>query len=118
MNYSQIIDISLPLKSGMIVYPGNPEVEINQIKDTITTWINEQKKKNLLVKNPSEDEILKKLLSLFENKVGKMYDSSKIKELEALKKAYRLQLRSYETSSSTPEQMMERFFKVSNMKEQ
>lgn len=58
------------------------DVEINQIKDTITTWINEQKKKNLLVKNPSEDEILKKLLSLFENKVGKMYDSSKIKELE------------------------------------
>ena len=44
--------------------------------------------------------------------------NAKIKELEALKKAYRLQLRSYETSSSTPEQMMERFFKVSNMKEQ
>lgn len=31
-NYSQIIDISIPLKTGMIVYPGNPEVEIEEIK--------------------------------------------------------------------------------------
>lgn len=28
MNYSQLIDISLPLHEGTIVYPGNPQIEI------------------------------------------------------------------------------------------
>jgi len=32
MNYSQIIDISLPLHSGTIVYPGNPQIEIEELK--------------------------------------------------------------------------------------
>jgi len=32
MNYSQIIDISLPLHPGTIVYPGNPQIEIEEIK--------------------------------------------------------------------------------------
>lgn len=41
--------------------------------------------------------------------------NAKIKRIWGVKKAYRLQLRSYETSSSTPEQMMERFLQVSNM---
>lgn len=31
MNYSQIIDISLPLHEGTIVYPGNPSIEIEEI---------------------------------------------------------------------------------------
>ena len=41
----------------------------------------------------------------------------KIKELEALKKAYSTQLRSYGTSSSTPEQVREHFLKVTKMNE-
>lgn len=32
MNYSQIIDISLPLTTGTIVYPGNPAIEMEEIK--------------------------------------------------------------------------------------
>ncbi|OGK13537.1 hypothetical protein A3A93_00205 [Candidatus Roizmanbacteria bacterium RIFCSPLOWO2_01_FULL_38_12] len=32
MNYQQIIDISLPLHEGTIVYPGNPAIEIEEIK--------------------------------------------------------------------------------------
>ncbi len=32
MNYSQIIDISLPLHSGTIVYPGNQPIEMEEIK--------------------------------------------------------------------------------------
>lgn len=32
MNYSQIIDISLPLHTGTIVYPGNPAIEMEEIK--------------------------------------------------------------------------------------
>lgn len=31
MNYSQIIDISLPLHQGTIVYPGNPAIEIEEM---------------------------------------------------------------------------------------
>lgn len=31
MNYSQIIDISLPLHQGTIVYPGNPAIEIEEV---------------------------------------------------------------------------------------
>lgn len=32
MNPSRIIDISVPLKPGMTVYPGNPELEIEELK--------------------------------------------------------------------------------------
>ena len=32
MNYSQIIDISLPITTGTIVYPGNPSIELEEIK--------------------------------------------------------------------------------------
>ena len=72
---------------------------------------------DLLIKM-SERYIYYGLYEYFETNERINEINAKIKELEALKKAYRLQLRSYETSSSTPEQMMERFFKVSNMKEQ
>lgn len=32
MNYTQIIDISLPLHKGTIVYPGNPSIEIEEMQ--------------------------------------------------------------------------------------
>src|SRR3990167_3279255 len=32
MNFSKIIDISLPLHAGSIVYPGNPQIEIVELK--------------------------------------------------------------------------------------
>lgn len=32
MNYQQIIDISLPLSPGTIIYPGNPSIEMEEIK--------------------------------------------------------------------------------------
>jgi len=32
MNYSKIIDISIPLTEKTIVYPGNPQIEIQEIK--------------------------------------------------------------------------------------
>lgn len=32
MQYSQIIDISLPLSESTIIYPGNPKIEIEEIK--------------------------------------------------------------------------------------
>ncbi len=31
MNYSQILDISLPLHEGTIVYPGNPSIELEEM---------------------------------------------------------------------------------------
>jgi len=36
ITYSQIIDISLPLQSGTIVYPGNPPIEIEEIKSEVS----------------------------------------------------------------------------------
>lgn len=44
--------------------------------------------------------------------------NTKIKELEALKKAYRMQFRSFDTSSCIPGQVRERFLKVATMNEQ
>lgn len=32
MNYSKIIDISMPLTEKTIVYPGNPQIEIEEIR--------------------------------------------------------------------------------------
>ena len=37
--YSSIIDISIPLKAGMPVYPGNPEVEIEEIRSASGTSV-------------------------------------------------------------------------------
>lgn len=39
LDYSHIIDISIPLKTGMVVYPGNPEVEIEEIKSASGTSV-------------------------------------------------------------------------------
>jgi arylformamidase len=33
MNAKEIIDISVPLYTGMMVYPGNPEVEVSRVQD-------------------------------------------------------------------------------------
>jgi arylformamidase len=38
MEYNQVIDISLPLHSGMITYPNNPEFQVESLK-TPTTFI-------------------------------------------------------------------------------
>ncbi|KNZ41389.1 PIN domain-containing protein [Acetobacterium bakii] len=50
----------------------NPE--IMELEDYLQTWVKNHREKNLLVQKPSEDNILPKLLSLYENRVGSPFD--------------------------------------------
>lgn len=43
---------------------------VEQLQDSISAWIKEQKKKNLLVTQASDDKILEKLLCIFDGKIG------------------------------------------------
>lgn len=44
--------------------------ELEQLDKNIKTWLEKNKKKHLIVLNPSEDEILDRILNLFDGKVG------------------------------------------------
>lgn len=46
---------------------------IIQLKDSLNSWLCEQKSKNLIVTRVSEDKILDKILSIFDGKVGRPF---------------------------------------------
>lgn len=54
---------------------------MTHLHNEIVTWCKEQKRVNLAVYNPSEDEILEHVLQIFYNKVGKECSSEELKEL-------------------------------------
>lgn len=54
---------------------------IEQLQDLIGTWITEQKEKNVLVTQASDDKILGKVLSIFDGKVGTPFSQE---ELDAI----------------------------------
>ncbi|WP_312502636.1 PIN domain-containing protein [Lacrimispora sp.] len=58
------------------------ETEIADLRQYLHGWINHEKMNNVLVVTPSNDDILNKLLILFDNKVGIPYEQDK---LEAIK---------------------------------
>ena len=51
----------------------NSDPSIMQLKDSLDSWIREQKSKNLIVTRVSEDKILDKILSIFDEKVGRPF---------------------------------------------
>lgn len=55
---------------------------IKELQDSINAWITAQKKKNLLVTQASDDQILEKLLLIFDGKVGDPFSKE---ELEAIR---------------------------------
>lgn len=57
--------------------------DLEELETYIDGWINNNKIKNLEVFNPSEDNILKQILNLFDGKVGEEY---KKEDLEKIKK--------------------------------
>lgn len=46
------------------------DASVGELQKLIETWISKQKKKNVLVTQASDDKILEKVLSIFDNKVG------------------------------------------------
>lgn len=51
---------------------------IVQLQQSIDSWISEQKRKNLLVTNASDDKILEKLLTIFSGKVGTAFSKEEM----------------------------------------
>lgn len=56
--------------------------EIHELKETIEQWINHFEEDNPREQSFSKDDILDKLLLLFDGKVGEGFDKSKISEIE------------------------------------
>lgn len=54
---------------------------IQELQSAMDTWIAKQKSKNLIVTRVSEDEILDKILSIFDGKVGKPYTEEETKKI-------------------------------------
>lgn len=56
--------------------------DLKELKKQMVEWIEEAKRKNLLVSKPNDDKILEKLLVLFEGKVGAGFSEDNIKKIE------------------------------------
>lgn len=52
-----------------------------QLQSSIDTWIAEQSKRNLLVKQASEDKILDTVLAIFDGKVGSPFSQEEMKQI-------------------------------------
>lgn len=57
--------------------------EVSELKRYLFKWLDSNKERNLLVLNPEEDEILEKILKIFDGKVGGIVPES---ELDVIKK--------------------------------
>lgn len=57
--------------------------EVSELKRYLFKWLDSNKERNLLVLNPEEDEILEKILKIFDGKVGDIVPES---ELDVIKK--------------------------------
>lgn len=56
--------------------------ECNKRREQLYNWIEQHRKTNLLVKDSSKDELLTKILNLFNNKTGKAFISDEIRKIE------------------------------------
>lgn len=57
----------------------NPEIV--ELKSILNSWLEKHIEENLRVNNPSNDEILNKVLELFEDKVGEVINEEKMEEI-------------------------------------
>lgn len=58
------------------------DTDLLNLNNYINEWIEKVKRQNLLVNSYSDDEILNKILDLFEGKVGKPFDENILSEIE------------------------------------
>lgn len=56
--------------------------EIKKLSDFIKKWIDDNKENNYLVKNPTDDGVLSKLLELYDGKVGRKYADEEISDIK------------------------------------
>ena len=59
------------------------DASVGELQKLIETWISKQKKKNVLVTQASDDKILEKVLSIFDNKVGCPYTKEELDAIQA-----------------------------------
>lgn len=57
--------------------------DVQELTEFLKKWIEKKEQNNCLITNPMEDNILTKLLSLFENKVGQPYTKEEKDKIEA-----------------------------------
>ena len=58
------------------------DTDISELTDYLHQWIEKKEKKNRLITNQNEDSILKKLLDLFDNKVGHPFSKEEMESIE------------------------------------
>lgn len=56
--------------------------DINELTLFIKNWFDKNKDSNLLVKTPSDDYILDRILGLYENKIGDPFDSGTLNDIK------------------------------------
>lgn len=59
------------------------DASVGELQKLIETWISKQKKKNVLVTQASDDKILEKVLSIFDNKVGCPFTKEEMDAIQA-----------------------------------
>lgn len=59
------------------------DASVGELQKLIETWISKQKKKNVLVTQASDDKILEKVLSIFDNKVGCPFTKEDLDAIQA-----------------------------------
>ena len=70
-------------KAGEILRLTSSDEEVAELTRYLSKWLDSNKERNLLVLNPEEDEILEKILTIFDGKVGDIVPES---ELDIIKK--------------------------------
>ena len=57
------------------------DAKLSELQDSFSSWLDENKEANLFVQKPSEDDILDKLLSLYDGKVGTGFSEEELQKL-------------------------------------
>ena len=56
--------------------------EINELKRYLYKWLDSNKERNLLVENASDDEILNRILSIFDGRIGDKVDDEELSQIK------------------------------------
>lgn len=70
------------LKAAETLRLTSNDEEISELKRYLYKWLDSNKERNLLVMNPEEDEILEKILQIFEGKVGNIIPAEELEQIK------------------------------------
>ena len=69
------------VKQQLRVSPKDDEYE--KLENMLNEWLENYQKHNLLIKEPSNDQLLEKILELFDGKVGKGFSKEELEEIKS-----------------------------------